>query len=819
MSGILFRTLADATLRSSLVALLVAAILAGTRVRSAGLRHASWTAVLCAMLTMPLLAYWAPAIVISLPVPRSLASLGASLKPPEGAGSVHRPERPTTGHPAWQAVATPAASAPAQLPAGLTDGLDSPAPVWLLPCLSLYVIVVLALSLRCWLGWRAAGRMASEGRPIELPGACRVIGPATRVAIRESAAMVTPVTIGAFTLTILLPVAWQVWSQETVRAVLAHELAHVRRRDPLVRLLAHINRCLFWFHPLAWWMERTLAAAAEHASDDEAVRTIGEPGKYAAILVEMARAVHQHGGRLSWQGVGIDGDLPGRVDRILHGDPWREASRRHKGIVAASCVAAIVLAIACRPQLSAWRGDSTASIEQRDRQLRVELRHIWMKRSEDLAQVDWTVAPNRVEDLETSLKRNPEDLAVLKATLIDEWMQPQPARRAHILWLIEHHPDAPLAGSLEARLFPKDVALSNQRGIEPSSVPGDAVGYEQAKVLWLAHANRPDVSVRVLENASHFFEDIDNPLAEQMLLRARARDREGPWSARLGRLYAITLAGSSAVAARNRILNLSAGEPGSGYGAAVRKKLGESTDDVLLTAAGWFLLRAPGRFRSAFDADPGLWAQSCFKRALQINPQAVLAHTALLQSQQNSRGSEPLWRVPPASQYDSVLALPEAERFEQLPNLARSSYATVEDLGRWNDPNLRDRVELARQNAKKFAGDLLTLAPKYRTHPQYGTAIYMANMTLGALALRDGDKTRAVEFLWKASAAPSSETLAYADDIVSGLHWHLAGDLLKHGERKAVIAFLDRMAKINVAGRADLREAAAAIRRGDTPRL
>ena len=52
MSGILFRTLADAALRSFLVAILVAAILAAMRVRAAGLRYASWTAVLCAMLTI-----------------------------------------------------------------------------------------------------------------------------------------------------------------------------------------------------------------------------------------------------------------------------------------------------------------------------------------------------------------------------------------------------------------------------------------------------------------------------------------------------------------------------------------------------------------------------------------------------------------------------------------------------------------------------------------------------------------------------------------------------------------------------------------------
>ena len=824
MSGILFWALADVSLRSFLLAVLVAAILAGLRVRSAALRHASWTCVLCAMLTMPALSWFVPAIRIALPLPRSLTTLGAALEPAPGVASVQADKSPAAGLTRRVAVAAPqtapqSPSAAAVVEEGLAGGRGRAAPSWLVACLLVYASGGLVFSLRCWLGWRAAARLASKGRPLEFPRELFVLPlAAPRVAIRESAAVVTPVTVGALTPTIVLPATWRLWSSETVRAVLTHECAHVRRRDSLVCLLAHINRCVFWFHPLAWWLEGTLAAVAEHASDDEAVRAIGEPGTYAGLLIEMARVVHANGGRLSRQGVGIAGDALGqRIDRILRRESWREPSRQRKATVTAGCALAIVLALGCRPQLGAARDDST-SIEQRDRRLRVELRQLWMKPSEDLAQIDWKVGPYPLDALQASLRQDPDDLEALKDLLIDEWMQALPGRRTRVLWLIEHHPDSELAGSLEARIFPHDVEHSNERGVERSWLPGDLVGYEQAKALWLAQANLPDASVRVFENASHFFEEVDNRLAEQMLLRGRARNPEGSWSARLGRLYAITLTGSSAVAARNRIMSLSAGEPRSGHGEAVRKKLGESTDDVLLTAAGWFLARAPGRFRTAFDPDPALWAESCFKRALQINPQAVLAHTSLLQLRQRARG-ESLWQVPPASQYESVSALPEAERFEQLPALARSSYATIEDLARWNDPNLRDRVELARQNAKRFAEDALKLAPKYRAHPQYGTAIYTANMTLGALALRDGDRKRAVEFLRTASAAPPSETLAYANDVVSGLHWHLAGDLLKQGERKAVIEFLDRLAETNVANRTDLREAAAAIRRGEMPRL
>ena len=140
-------------------------------------------------------------------------------------------------------------------------------------------------------------------------------------------------------------------------------------------------------------------------------------------------------------------------------------------------------------------------------------------------------------------------------------------------------------------------------------------------------------------------------------------------------------------------------------------------------------------------------------------------------------------------------------------------------MARWeDDPLIRDRMELSRRDAKRYAEDALVLAPRYRNHPQYGTAIYLANMTLGTLALRDGDRKKAALFLRNASRAPASEELAYANGIVSSFHWHLATDLLKVGERDAVLDFLDRMAATSVADRFELRDAAAEIRRGGMPR-
>src|SRR5207247_8630964 len=209
-------------------------------------------------------------------------------------------------------------------------------------------------------------------------------------------------------------------------------------------------------------------------------------------------------------------------------------------------------------------------------------------------------------------------------------------------------------------------------------------------------------------------------------------------------------------------------------------------------------------------------SESFLQRLLEVSAHAVPAHTTLRGVRSQLRRREPLWRIAPASLDARVGALPELERFEQLPHLAQNAYGTVEDIARWDDSNLRGRLELARAQAGRYAEDTLKLAPKFRNHPNHGTAIYAANMTLSALALRDGDRNKAVGYLRQAAEAPASEELTYADDVVS--RWHLIRDLVARGERQAVSNFLERMAQTNIAGRIDLRQAAAALRRGETPR-
>src|SRR5262249_54321705 len=130
-------------------------------------------------------------------------------------------------------------------------GSDGAFPTALL-ALWLYGTVVFALLTRCAFGYHRAARIAGDGRRIDLRDAGSLLShvPTTTVLL-ESPTVLTPMTVGAISPIILLPPSWRSWSEARTRAVIAHEMAHVRRRDPLIAMLAHVNRCLFWFHPVA----------------------------------------------------------------------------------------------------------------------------------------------------------------------------------------------------------------------------------------------------------------------------------------------------------------------------------------------------------------------------------------------------------------------------------------------------------------------------------------------------------------------------------------------------------------------------------------
>lgn len=74
-----------------------------------------------------------------------------------------------------------------------------------------------------------------------------------------------------------------------IEAIMAHELMHVRRRDNLSAALHMLVEAAFWFHPMAWWMERRLVEERERACDEGVVEMGGCAETYAESLLKACR--------------------------------------------------------------------------------------------------------------------------------------------------------------------------------------------------------------------------------------------------------------------------------------------------------------------------------------------------------------------------------------------------------------------------------------------------------------------------------------------------------------------------------------------------
>ena len=107
--------------------------------------------------------------------------------------------------------------------------------------------------------------------------------------IVESAVVDAPILIGWLQPLIILPLAAMAhMTAAQVEALLAHELAHIRRRDYAINLLQTIAEALLFFHPAVWWISRRIRQEREHCCDDAAIAVAGEATAYAEALMALA---------------------------------------------------------------------------------------------------------------------------------------------------------------------------------------------------------------------------------------------------------------------------------------------------------------------------------------------------------------------------------------------------------------------------------------------------------------------------------------------------------------------------------------------------
>jgi ankyrin repeat protein len=92
---------------------------------------------------------------------------------------------------------------------------------------------------------------------------------------------------------VVMPAGSSKWPEDRARIVLCHELAHIRRGDWIVQMIAQTLRILYWFNPLVWVACRRLRLESECACDDTVLSSEIEGHEYAAHLLDLARVLNR----------------------------------------------------------------------------------------------------------------------------------------------------------------------------------------------------------------------------------------------------------------------------------------------------------------------------------------------------------------------------------------------------------------------------------------------------------------------------------------------------------------------------------------------
>jgi RND family efflux transporter MFP subunit len=191
-------------------------------------------------------------------------------------------------------------------------------------------------------GFLAVALMRFQGL-LQIRGVVRasvLIDIAAPVEVRSSPGLLEPGIVGLFHSILLLPEGiLQTLSPSQLEAVVAHELAHVRRRDNLTAAVHMLVEAIFWFYPLVWWIGARLVDERERACD-EAVLSLGsQPRDYADAILSVCKLYTES--PLTCVSAVTGANLKNRVQTILSGGVASELTFARKAMLSIVCALAV----------------------------------------------------------------------------------------------------------------------------------------------------------------------------------------------------------------------------------------------------------------------------------------------------------------------------------------------------------------------------------------------------------------------------------------------------------------------------------------------
>jgi beta-lactamase regulating signal transducer with metallopeptidase domain len=222
---------------------------------------------------------------------------------------------------------------------------------WLSEVVAVWFLGAAMFSLRPLLSWRTIRRLRTTGIAPASPDVDALLsktagrlGLRRAVRICESSLVHAPMVLGYLRPLVLLPASAATGlSPSQLQAVLAHELAHIRRHDYLANLFQTVIETVFFYHPAVWWLSATIRHERENCCDDLAVAVAGDRVEFGKALLALEEL---RGAEPTLALAARGGSLLRRIRRLLDREPEAPASSTGAilgcGLLAAALVATLL---------------------------------------------------------------------------------------------------------------------------------------------------------------------------------------------------------------------------------------------------------------------------------------------------------------------------------------------------------------------------------------------------------------------------------------------------------------------------------------------
>lgn len=197
-----------------------------------------------------------------------------------------RPKTPASPAVPMTPAAPPVLIVPTQPATAPTPPAPAPFPIWTALWLAVGLLLAAWFLIR-YVRWR---RRFRESLPADCPGLETWFQLRRKVQVRVTDQIAAPLTYGLLRPVVLLPGNLDLADEEALTCVLAHERAHIRRLDGLLKLALTAALCLHWFNPAAWLLYVLGNRDMELRCDEAAVLALGEDSRarYALALIRLA---------------------------------------------------------------------------------------------------------------------------------------------------------------------------------------------------------------------------------------------------------------------------------------------------------------------------------------------------------------------------------------------------------------------------------------------------------------------------------------------------------------------------------------------------